>query len=155
MNGVVRARELVVYLPSVCFLLSSPSASRLREPLLLVLTLLVAFPCASVTAAADRAVYGRARRCSARPPLAPAIKGARDPLELFISFLTLLYASPTPPLVPGVTPPLPSPPWSPPRVPLDSGDPARSLPFRLHQSLARSPSSLPVASPDRVPHRSP
>ena len=61
-DRAVRARELVVFLASVHFLLSSLSASHLREPLLLVLTLLVAFPCASVTAAAGRAVAGLARR---------------------------------------------------------------------------------------------
>ena len=47
---------VVSFLPDVLFLRSSASVSRFCEPLALVLTLLVAFPCAPVTAAAGRAV---------------------------------------------------------------------------------------------------
>ena len=57
---------IVAFLPGVLFLRSSASVARFREPLALVLTLLVAFPCAPVTAAAGRASAGRARRSPAQ-----------------------------------------------------------------------------------------
>ena len=57
----VCARELVLFLADVRFLLLSSSLARLRDSLALVRTLLVAFPCAPVSAAAGRAVAGLAR----------------------------------------------------------------------------------------------
>ena len=53
---------IVAILPGVLFLRSSASVVRFRESLALVLTLLVAFPCAPVTAATGRAIAGLARR---------------------------------------------------------------------------------------------
>ena len=53
---------VISFLPDVLFLRSSASVARFREPLALVLTLLVAFSCAPVTAAASRAMAGLARQ---------------------------------------------------------------------------------------------